>query len=154
MRKLWHDIQTHQLVSVLFLVYWLASTVFALNVWFDTTRGAVLLATSPLIAGALVGWWRSSERIRGGVLAGVLSGALASLAMDVSDVIRWIQHGRVRGFQLDEVLGFLILLVVVGALLGLAGAVLAIILDRLRRHGRPAPSTECREPGAQGSTRE
>jgi hypothetical protein len=76
------------------------------------------------------------------MLAGVLSGALASLAMTVSDVIRWIEHGRVRGFQFDEAVGLLILLVVAGALLDLAGAVLTIILDRFRRNGRPAASSE------------
>jgi len=141
MRKLWQDIQTHQRAAVLFLVYWLACTVVALSVWFDTTQGAVLLATSPLIAGALVGWWRSSERIRGGMLAGVLSGGLTGLAMDVFEVITWIQHGRVRNFQMDEALGFLILFLVVGALLGLAGAALAIILDRFHGHGRSARST-------------
>lgn len=128
MRKLWHDIQTHQRVAVVFLVYWVAAALAAAE---DQPR-SLLLFTTPLIAGALVGWWRSRERIRGGLLAGVLTGALVSLVMDVREVIGWIHHGRVRGLPGDEMLGFNILFVVAGGLLGLAGAGLATVLHRFR----------------------
>jgi len=83
----------------------------------------------------LVGWWRSSERIRGGTLAGTLTGGLVSIELALSEAIGWI---RGHSFQKDETLGFSIFLVIVGALLGLAGAVFAIILDRFRHRGRPS----------------
>jgi archaellum biogenesis protein FlaJ (TadC family) len=92
MKKLWHDIHAHQRAAVLFLVYWLAT----LAVIFITfTHGipfpfVILLFTTPLIAGALVGRWRAStperavrsgDRIRGGMLAGVLSAEITLLVM-------------------------------------------------------------------------
>jgi hypothetical protein len=75
------------------------------------------------------------------MLAGVLSAEITLLVMKggvVDEVIGW-KHGH--RFQGGEVLEFCIASGVLGALLGLAGAVLAIILDRVRRQGRPAPST-------------
>jgi hypothetical protein len=46
-----------------------------------------------------------------------------------------------HGFQGGEVLGFCVVFGAFGALLGSAGAALAMILDRVRHQGRPAPST-------------
>jgi hypothetical protein len=128
MRKLWHDIQTHQRAAVAFLVYWVAAALAAA----EDSPGLLLLFATPLIAGALMGWWRSTERIRGGLLTGVLTGALVSLVMDVREVVGWIQHGRVRGLRGDEMLEWLVFLVVAGGLLGMAGAGLAIVLGRSR----------------------
>jgi hypothetical protein len=128
MRRLWHDIQTHQRAAVVFLVYWVAAALAAAR----DSPGLLLLFATPLIAGALVGWWRSTERILGGLLAGVLTGALVSLVVDVREVVGWIQHGRVRGIRGDEMLEWLVFLVVAGGLLGMAGAGLAILLRRSR----------------------
>ncbi|MBI4875972.1 MAG: hypothetical protein HY822_15150 [Acidobacteria bacterium] len=138
MRKLRRDIHTHQRAAVLFFGYWLAALAAAFRVWFDSPPGAALLLSTPPITGALVGWWRSSDRIRGGMLAGALCGGITSLAMSAHAAINWIQRGRIH--HGDEVLGFSIFLVVIGSLLGLVGAALATILDRFRCHGRLAPS--------------
>jgi len=153
-RKLWRDIQAHKRAAVLFLVYWLATLAVVPITWAGGAPTDVplvaLLMTIPLIAGALVGRWRAStpervsrsrDRITGGMLAGVLSAEITLLVMKggaVDEVIGWI-HGH--KFQGDEVLGFSIVTGVFGVLLGLVGAVLAIVMGRFRRHGRPIPST-------------
>jgi len=151
MRRLWHDIQAHKQAAVLFLVYWLATLAVIPMTWAGGIPGRVvaLLLTTPLIAGVLVGRWRAStperaarsrDRIWGGMLAGVLSAEITLLVMKggvVDEVIGGMHGHRFRG---GEVLEFCIASGVLGALLGLAGAVLAIILDRVRRPGRPAPS--------------
>ena len=152
MRKLCHDIQTHKRAAVLFLAYWLATLAVVHITWAGGIPDPVvaLLFTTPLIAGALIGQWRAStperparsrDRIRGGMLAGVLSAEVTFLVMKggaVDEVISWV---HVHKFQADEVLGFSILFGVFGVLLGLAGAVFAIILDRFHRHNRLTPST-------------
>ncbi len=152
MRRLWHDFQTHKRAAVLFLGYWLATLAVNLLTWTGGIPGrvVVLLLTTPLIAGVLVGQWRAStaeraarsrDRIGGGMLAGALSAEVTLLVMKggaVDEVIGWIQGQRFQGV---EVLAFCIASGILGAFLGLAGAVLAIVLDRVRRQGRPASST-------------
>jgi Na+/citrate or Na+/malate symporter len=151
MRRLWHDFQAHQWAAVLLLLYWLATLAVILMTWDRgiPDRIVVLLFTTPLIAGVLVGRWRAStperavrsrDRITGGMLAGVLSAEITLLVMKggvVDEVIGWT---RGHGFQGVEVLEFCIATGVLGVLLGLAGAVLAMISDRVRRQDRPAPS--------------
>jgi hypothetical protein len=151
MRRLWRDIQAHTRTAVLLLVYWLATLAVIPVTWAGGIPGRVvaLLLTTPLIAGALVGRWRAStperaarsrDQIRGGMLAGVLGAEITLLVMKggaVDEVIGWMHGDRFRG---GEVLEFCLASGVLGAFLGLAGAVLAIIQDRVRRQGRPAPS--------------
>ena len=83
MRKLWQDIQAHKRAAVLFLGYWLAILVVILFTWDQGIPSPVvlLLFTVPLIAGILVGLWRSSapghtahlgDKTGGGMLAGLL----------------------------------------------------------------------------------
>jgi hypothetical protein len=152
MRRLWHDLRAHWRASVLFLLYWLATLAVVAMTWQPggMARGAdVLLLTTPLIAGALVGWWRgamqggahrSRDRITGGMLAGVLSVELSLMVMKGGVIEEVIGGMRGHGFQGGEVLEFCILFGVFGVLLGSAGAALAMILDRVRQQGRPAPS--------------
>jgi hypothetical protein len=151
MRRLWHDFQAHKWATVLFLVYWLA--ILAVS-WGrgNTDPVVVLLLTTPLIAGFLMGRWRaptpehaahSRGRIGGGVLAGVLSAEITNMVMKggtVYEVIGWVRGWEFFG-QWGEELGFCIVSGVLGALLGLAGAVIAMILDRVRRQRRPVRST-------------
>ena len=84
MRRLWHDFQAHKWAAVLFLVYWLATLAVSLVTWSGGIPDpvVVLLLTTPLIAGFLVGRWRaptpqhaahSRNRIGGGVLAGTFA---------------------------------------------------------------------------------
>jgi len=150
MRRLWRDVQAHKRGSVLLLLYWLATLAVARVTWSGGLSGWVvaLLLTTPLIAGALVGRWRAStperaarsrERLTGGVLAGVLIAALTLLVTKggmADELIGWMHGDRFRG---GEVIEFCLASGVLGVLLGLAGAVLAIILDRVRR--KPALST-------------
>jgi hypothetical protein len=144
MRRLWRDIQAHNRAAVLFLVYWLATLAVVSLTWDGGVPGrvVVLLFTAPLIAGALVGRWRAStperatrsrDRIWGGMLAGVLSAEMSLLVMKggfIDEVTGWMHGDRFRG---GEVLEFCIASAVLGVLLGLAGAALAMILDRVRR---------------------
>jgi hypothetical protein len=115
-------------------------------------RVVVLLLTTPLIAGFLVGWWRaptpehaahSRDRIGGGMLSGVLCAEITFLVMKggaVNEVIGWLRGWEFFG-QWGEVLGLGIFNGVLGALLGLAGAVISMVLDRVRRQRRPVRST-------------
>jgi Na+/citrate or Na+/malate symporter len=149
MRKLWHDIQAHKWAAVLFVVYWLATLVVVHSTWAGGIPDPVvaLLFTTPLIAGFLVGRWRAStpERaagsgdvMRGGTLAGVLSAAMTLVVMKggvVDEVIGWIRGWEFFG-QWGEVLEFTIAAAVLGAVLGLVGATLAVVVDRRRRLGR------------------
>jgi len=153
MRRVWHDVQAHKRAAVLFLVYWLATLAVVYVTWSGGIPDpvVVLLLTTPLIAGVLVGWWRaptsehaahSRDRIGGGMLVGVLSAEITLLVMKggiVDEVIGWVR-GREFFGQWGEVLEFTIAAGVFGAVLGLAGALLAMTLDRVRRQGRPAPS--------------
>lgn len=146
MRRLWHDFQAHKRAAVMLLVYWLATLAVSFVTWYHgiPDRVVVLLLTTPLIAGALVGWWRaptpehavhSRNRIGGGVLAGVLSAEITLLVMKggvVEEVIGWMRGWQFYG-QWGEVLEFTIAAGVLGAVLGLAGAALAMILDHVRR---------------------
>jgi hypothetical protein len=140
MRKLWHDIQTHKRAALLFVVYWLATLAVIPITWTGGIPSpvVVLLLTTPLMAGVLVGWWRAStpecaahwHRIKGGMLAGLLSTEITFLVMKggaANEVIGWIQGHEFHG---AEVLGFSMAAAVFGVFLGSAGAVLAIILDR------------------------
>jgi hypothetical protein len=154
MRRLWHDVQAHKRAAVLFLIYWLATLAVILVTWSGGIPNpvVVLLLTTPLIAGFLVGRWRaptpehaahSGDRIGGGVLAGVLSAEITNMVMKggtVYEVIGWVRGWEFYG-QWGEELGFCIVSGVLGALLGLAGAVISMVLDRVRRQRRPVRST-------------
>jgi hypothetical protein len=143
MRRLWHDFQAHKWVAVLFLAYWLATLAVSWSVG-NTEPVVMLLLTTPLIAGFLVGWWRaptpeqashSRDRIGGGMLSGVLGAEITNLVMkggDVAEVIGWVRGWEFYG-QWGEMLEFWIVSGVLGAILGLAGAVISMVLDRVRR---------------------
>lgn len=143
MRRLWHDFQAHKWAAALLLVYWLATLAVSFATWYHgiPDRVVVLLLTTPLVAGFLVGRWRaptperaahSRDRIGGGVLTGVLSAEITLVVMKggvVEEVIVWMRGG---GQRFGEMLAFCLVGGVLGALLGLTGATLAIILDRVR----------------------
>jgi hypothetical protein len=148
MKKLWQDIQAHRRAAVLFLVYWVATMVVFYVRWNKGTPFPVVLLflTTPLIAGMLVGLWRAStpermahlgDRIRGGMMAGLLCTEITFLVMKggaVEEVIGWI-HGH--KFQGDEVLGFSIVAGIFGIILGLVGAAFTLLLERFRRLTSP-----------------
>ena len=142
MKSFWRDIRANQRATLLLVGYWLATLVVARLTWNAgiPVPVVVLLFTTPLVAGGLVARWRattsarSRDRIWGGTLAGVLSAGLTLLIMTggvVSELIGWARGDRFRG---GEVLEFCIAGALLGALLGLVGAVLAITLDPDRRH--------------------
>lgn len=157
MRKLWHDIQTHERTALLFIAYWLATLAVVPITWAGGIPFpvVVLLFTTPLIAGFLVGRWRAptperparaGDRIRGGMLAGVLSAEITLLVVKggfVDEVNGWVHGGR---FQGGEVLEFSIATGVIGVFLGLVGAVVAVVLDRFHHHDRPISSAAKTEP--------
>lgn len=141
MKKLWRDITSHRGVAALFLVYWLATVATVPFAW----RGGIppqivaLLLSNSLISGALVSWWRRptaertgsvGERIRGGILAGVLSAEITLLVIKggiAEELIGWMRGAR---FQGGEVLEFAIAVAVLGVFLGLVGSACSLILCR------------------------
>ena len=147
MRRLWHEFRAHRRASVLFLLYWLAIlTIQRLTEHGGTpTPIVVLLLTTPLFGGALVGWWRgalpegahrSRDRIMGGMLVGVLCFAITMVVTKggvIDEVISGIQGSPY--FQGGEMLGMFLVGCVVGALLGSAGAALAMLLERVLHPG-------------------
>jgi hypothetical protein len=154
MRRLWHDFQAHKWAAVLFLVYWLATLAVSFMTWSGGIPDwvVVLLLTTPLIAGFLVGRWRaptpehaahSRDRIIGGMLVGVLSAEITQMVAKggvVYEVIGWMRGWEFFG-QWGEVLVFCIVSGVLGALLGLTGAVISMVLDRVRRQRKLVRST-------------
>lgn len=148
MRRLWQDIQAHKWAAVLFLVYSLATLVATAITWDEGIPFPVvlLLFTVPLIAGILVGLWRSSapehtahlgDKIGGGMLAGLLCTEVTFLVMKggvVDEVIVWMRGG---GHRFGEMLVFSIVAGVFGIVLAFAGAGLASIMERFRH--RPTP---------------
>ncbi len=153
MRKLWQDIQTHKRAAVLFLVYWLVTLVVSFITWDMGIPFPVvlLLFTVPLIAGIFVGLWRSStpehtarfgDKIRGGMLAGLLCTEITFLVMKggvVEEVIGWMRGWKFFG-QWGEMLVFCIVAGVFGIILGFTGAALASIMERFRNHPTRASS--------------
>jgi hypothetical protein len=143
MKKLWQDIARHRGAAAFYLVYWLA-TVMMVPLMSDggiPDPAVALLLSNSLISGALVSWWRGptlertsslGERIRGGMLAGLLSAEITLLMIKGGagdELIGWMRGGR---FQGDEVLGFAIISGALGVLLGSIGAACSAIL-----HHRP-----------------
>jgi hypothetical protein len=149
MRKLWQDIQAHKWAAVLFLVYWLATLIVVPITWDGGIPFPVvlLLFTVPLIAAILVGLWRSSapehtahlgDKIRGGMLAGLLCTVTTFLVMKggaVEEVIVWMRGG---GHRFGEMLVFSIVACVFGIILGYAGAGLGSIMERFRHRLTPS----------------
>ncbi len=144
MGKLWRDLWAHKRAAALFLLYWLATVAVVVVTWEPggMANGAlVLLLTTPLIAGALVGWWRGTmpepahrwrDQITGGMLAGLLTLVITlvgSIIKDLSGVVRDF------GSQGGEILEWFIASGVVGAVLGSVGAALAMALGRVGHHG-------------------
>ncbi len=143
MSKLWQDVQGHKWAAVIMLVYWLAALVVVPITWHGgiPTPVVLLLFTVPLIAGILVGFWRSSvpehtahlgHKIGGGMLAGLLCTEMTILVMKggvAEEVIVWMRGG---GQRFGEMLVFCIVAGVLGIILGFAGAGLASIVERFR----------------------
>lgn len=140
MRKLWQNVQAHKWAALVFLVYWIATLVVVPLTWASgiPTPVVLLLFTVPLVAGILVGWWRSSahwrDKIGGGMLAGFLCAAITNVVMK-GGVIDEVQ-GYLRGWehfgQWGEMAVFFVIAGFLGLLLGFAGAVLASIMEHHR----------------------
>ena len=147
MKKLWQDIKAHKRATILFLVYWLATLVVVPLTWDGGIPYPVvlLLLTVPLIAGILVGFWRSStpehtvrfgDKIGGGMLAGLLSTEITLLVVKggvIDEVIGWMRGWEFFG-KWAEMVVFVIIAGVFGIILGFVGAVLASIMERFRNH--------------------
>ncbi|HET7711511.1 MAG TPA: hypothetical protein VFL80_06240 [Thermoanaerobaculia bacterium] len=80
MKALWNDIRQHPRSAVLFAVTWLSLIAYTFASWGRGMSDVAYLIhwVSPIIAGALVGWWRFP--IREGLLVGRTRFAPAPLA--------------------------------------------------------------------------
>jgi hypothetical protein len=152
MRRLWNEIKDHQLASAAFLVYWLI--VFGLYVfrWHKPENPPAEMAQSvlylhfllPVIAGAIVSWWRQSKP--GGVTVSMLVGA-AVVNLDTAAVLTWqlLRDFRYWASSSNESFYELPVLVIAlglfGALLGLIGAAGANGLEGLLARWRNPAGT-------------
>ena len=153
MRRLWHDIATHRVAAVLFLVCWMVVYALHLLRWRRTylppgrddmaPEVVVLNLLLPIVAGALVAWWRSwqpenrfGRRFSGGMFAGALV-----LLLDVTIVATpsAIQDPHGEGSPYIAVPMGILVSSCMGAVLGLlgalAGAGLSAAWDCLKHHG-------------------
>ena len=161
MRRLWHDIRTHQLAAVLFGLFWLTTAIIIVVVWpqgLPDPGGWLPLVVMALCAGALVAWWRNAEVEALGVsaVAGALIGALHLGIQDVAYTVeRWLANSPAVVVAVepsaDEEPGWLfiaVLIIIIGVIGGLLGALgwgMALVLMRavrwLRGRGEPAAPT-------------
>ena len=125
--KLWQEVRNRWRMVTLFVVCWLAFTLAALK-WLSLLEFSAFQAVSLMVVGALVGRWRSSGRISRGMVVGALLGGLSSLTIDGYEVAGWLNGGRVFTIQPGQVAEFVALFAAVGALLGLAGALIHAFL--------------------------
>jgi hypothetical protein len=152
MSRIWRDIQTHRWAALVYLVYWILTLATIVITWNQGIPGAVvaLVLTNPLIAGALVVWWRVAtpekaanpvERFRVGMLTGVLSTEITFLVMKGgagAEVVGWMRGDKFQGI---EVLEFAIAAAMFGVVLGFVGAAFAMAFDHLHHdHHKPIPS--------------
>jgi hypothetical protein len=147
MRRMWNEGKAHRLAATLFLLYWLVA--FGLDAfgWRKPENRPDMVPTIvylhfllPVMAGALVGWWRRETpgRIAGGMVAGAVV-----LVVDAAAVLahQWIafNFGKTGdgGERITELPVFLIGIGLVGSLLGLIGAAgatgLSHLVDRWRK---------------------
>jgi len=157
MRQLWREITRHPRVTWTFLFCWAA-----LWVWTQLTRKGptgdiapvpgVLQLLVPILAGALVGWWRKyaaakqrsdgqgsalalQPRAAGALGGGMLVGMLLMLADVVIlfsvETFYTVGAGRLDWGAGAEVLEWLIGLGIFGSLLGFVGAIIGSGLARI-----------------------
>ena len=142
--RLWHDIRAHKRAALLLFAYWLAVLALVPITWAPGIPFpvVVLLFTMPLIAGVLEGRWRRPapdrpahwvDRIRGGMLAGALSAEITVSVMKSGFIDEAWRNGI--EFPGRDLLVYAAIVGMLGAVLGMAGATLAIILDRFHRNG-------------------
>ena len=134
MRQLWGDVSRHPVAAGCFLSYWLAVLVFTLLTW---SRGMSNLAVlfhlaTPVIAGALVGWWRYPrwESLLDGHwrLAGApLSGAILAVVIVSFVFLREGAQAVVSGNgRIGAVGGIVLSWLVASVILGAIGSVFAL----------------------------
>lgn len=140
MQRIWDDIRTHRLASALFAAWWLALTL--LN--FIGPRRSQGLEEQlhfllPVIAGALVCWWRrfGPERITGGTLAGATVLLLDSALQLPRELMDALARGKelpeaLKQFVDVEVLALAAFSGILGAVLGFVGALVAVAFANAR----------------------
>ena len=135
MRQLWRDVRRHWISASSFLAYWLV--VWLAYWYFDWTGGiptigVVLGLLAPVIAGALVGWWRAPARegllIGGRYLAAAPLAAVLIIVADMAILFapafaRGLQHGTAEWVGvLVALLGACVIMGLIALLLGWLGA--------------------------------
>lgn len=136
MRRIRHDIANHRASAILFLAFWLAA--YALHVFGwrrpdlppgrDDMAGEVIIIHLflPVIAGALVAWWRGrSQAVRGALLAGAAV-LLVDAIILVAPVAVRDPYGE--GSPYIAVPMAIIIFSCAGAALGFIGALITAVL--------------------------
>ncbi|MCW5978162.1 MAG: hypothetical protein KIT09_08790 [Bryobacteraceae bacterium] len=141
MRRMWNEIKAHRLATALFLLYWL--TAFCLDAfgWQKpenrpdmVTMVLYLHFLLPVIAGALVAWWRRNTlgRIAAGMVAGAVVLVVAVAAVLAHQFIAFDMGETGDSHErITEAPVFVMLLGLLGSLLGLIGAAGATGLGHL-----------------------
>jgi hypothetical protein len=142
---MWNEFKERRLSAALFLLYWLMA--FGLDAFGwrkpanrpDMVQPVISLhLLLPVIAGALVSWWRRRRpgRIAGGMLAGAAVLVMDATAVVAHQLIAFEASGD-SAESIFEVPVFLIALGLFGSLLGLAGAAGSAGIGRLLDRGHP-----------------
>ena len=157
MRQLWGDVSRHPVAAGCFVLYWVALYVFTFSTW---SRGMSNLAVlfhlaSPVIAGALVGWWRYPRweslldgrwRIAGAPLSGAILALVIVSVVFVREAVQALASGNARiGAAGGMILSWLVASVILGAIaavLALFGALLSRSVAGVLRRRVPRSDME------------
>jgi hypothetical protein len=156
-RQLWADVSRHAVAAGGFLLYWVAVYVFTFATWSRgmSNRAVLFHVASPVIAGALVGWWRyprweSLLDRRWHMAEAPLAGAILALAIVsvvfVREAVQGLASGNAHigaaGGMIFSWLVASVLLGAIGAVLALFGALLSRLVAGVLRRRVPRSDTE------------
>lgn len=134
MRQLWSDVSSHPAAAGCFFSYWVAVFALTFVTWSRGMSDVAVLwhLTTPVIAGALVGWWRYPrwESLLDGrwhLREAPLSGAIVAVVVVSVVFLREGAQALVSGHaHIGAVGGMIVSWLLASVILGAIGSVLAL----------------------------
>ncbi len=144
MRRIWEDVKDHRRDSGLFLLYWAAAyALHAIPRWNRENNAADILEPVlqlhlllPVVAGALLAWWRrnGAGKIAGGMFAGAAVLTADFLLLVVPELVdNWLRNwpGGHHGEDAFELPALAIGISLFGSILGFVGAATVTAVNRI-----------------------